>query len=203
MKSTAAPQKEGPRINREIRAREVQLIDSEGKNHGVIQLPDALSIAEAAGSISSRSPPIPRPAGLQNSRLRAFPLRRAEEGRRGAQETESRRGQGDQASARHRRPRLRREDERGAPLLRRGRQGQGHAALPRPRNRASGHRLSASHRVKAETATLAKVELEPSHGRPADGDGAGAAIARVSPQGQGRAAAEGWRSLCLNLGFAL
>ena len=49
MKSTAAPQKEGPRINREIRAREVQLIDSEGKNHGVVQLLDALGIAEQAG----------------------------------------------------------------------------------------------------------------------------------------------------------
>ncbi|HEY8136648.1 MAG TPA: translation initiation factor IF-3, partial [Methylocystis sp.] len=36
MKSTAAPQKEGLRINKEIRAREVRLIDSEGKNHGVV-----------------------------------------------------------------------------------------------------------------------------------------------------------------------
>ena len=49
MKSTAAPQKEGPRINRDIRAREVQLIDAEGKNHGAIQLLEALAIAEAAG----------------------------------------------------------------------------------------------------------------------------------------------------------
>ena len=49
MKSTAAPQKEGPRINRDIRAREVQLIDAEGKNHGAILLLEALAIADAAG----------------------------------------------------------------------------------------------------------------------------------------------------------
>lgn len=49
MKSTAAPQKEGPRINREIRARDVQLIDSEGKNLGALPLPEALAMAEEAG----------------------------------------------------------------------------------------------------------------------------------------------------------
>ena len=32
MKTAAAPLKEGPRINRDIRARDVQLIDAEGKN---------------------------------------------------------------------------------------------------------------------------------------------------------------------------
>jgi translation initiation factor IF-3 len=49
MKSVAAPLKEGPRINREIRAREVQLIDSEGKNHGIVQIAQALELAETAG----------------------------------------------------------------------------------------------------------------------------------------------------------
>jgi translation initiation factor IF-3 len=49
MKSTQAPQKDGPRINREIRAREVQLIDAEGQNRGVVQTQDAQQIAEEAG----------------------------------------------------------------------------------------------------------------------------------------------------------
>lgn len=49
MKAVAAPQKEGPRINREIRVREVQLIDAEGQNRGVTEVVDALQIAEEAG----------------------------------------------------------------------------------------------------------------------------------------------------------
>ncbi|MGO9134698.1 MAG: translation initiation factor IF-3 [Methylovirgula sp.] len=49
MKSTQAPQKEGPRINREIRVREVQLIDAEGHNRGVVQIQDAQQTADDAG----------------------------------------------------------------------------------------------------------------------------------------------------------
>jgi translation initiation factor IF-3 len=49
MKATAAPQKEGPRINREIRVREVQLIDAEGQNRGVVDIYDAQKVAEDAG----------------------------------------------------------------------------------------------------------------------------------------------------------
>jgi translation initiation factor IF-3 len=49
MKSTQAPQKDGPRINREIRAREVQLIDAEGHNRGVVQVQDAQQTADEAG----------------------------------------------------------------------------------------------------------------------------------------------------------
>jgi translation initiation factor IF-3 len=49
MKATAAPEKGGPRINRDIRAVQVQLIDAEGKNHGVINLDDAQRQAEEAG----------------------------------------------------------------------------------------------------------------------------------------------------------
>jgi translation initiation factor IF-3 len=44
------PQKEGPRANRDIRGvRDVQLIDQEGQNRGVIPFFDALKIAEDAG----------------------------------------------------------------------------------------------------------------------------------------------------------
>jgi translation initiation factor IF-3 len=49
MKAPVAPQKDGPRTNREIRAREVQLIDQEGRNQGVIEITDALQQAEDAG----------------------------------------------------------------------------------------------------------------------------------------------------------
>jgi translation initiation factor IF-3 len=49
MKAPPVPQKEGPRTNREIRAREVQLIDSEGHNLGVVQILDAQKLAEDAG----------------------------------------------------------------------------------------------------------------------------------------------------------
>ena len=49
MKAVAAPEKGGPRINRDIRAVQVQLIDAEGKNHGVVNLTDAQTRAEEAG----------------------------------------------------------------------------------------------------------------------------------------------------------
>ena len=49
MKAPPTPQKEGPRTNREIRAREVQLIDAEGQNRGVVTLAEALAVAEEAG----------------------------------------------------------------------------------------------------------------------------------------------------------
>ena len=44
------PQKEGPRANRDIRGvREVQLIDQDGQNRGVMPFFDALKVAEEAG----------------------------------------------------------------------------------------------------------------------------------------------------------
>ena len=49
MKAVAAPQKDGPRINRDIRVREVQLIDAEGQNRGVTDVAEALQVAEDAG----------------------------------------------------------------------------------------------------------------------------------------------------------
>ena len=48
MKATAAPEKEGPRTNGDIRAIQVQLIDAEGHNHGVVNLADAQRLAEEA-----------------------------------------------------------------------------------------------------------------------------------------------------------
>ncbi len=44
-----APVKEGPRSNLEIRVPQVQLIDAEGQNRGVVSINDALLMAEDAG----------------------------------------------------------------------------------------------------------------------------------------------------------
>ena len=50
MRATPAPQKDGPRANRDIRGvREVQLIDDTGQNRGVVPFLDALQMAEEAG----------------------------------------------------------------------------------------------------------------------------------------------------------
>jgi translation initiation factor IF-3 len=49
MKSALPAQKDGPRINEEIRSREVQLIDSTGDNKGVVDTQVALGMATAAG----------------------------------------------------------------------------------------------------------------------------------------------------------
>ena len=48
MKATAAPEKGGPRTNRDIRAIQVQLIDAEGTNRGVVNLSDAQQLADEA-----------------------------------------------------------------------------------------------------------------------------------------------------------
>jgi translation initiation factor IF-3 len=49
MKATAAPEKSGHRVNRDIRAVQVQLIDNEGHNRGVVNLADAQRVADEAG----------------------------------------------------------------------------------------------------------------------------------------------------------
>ncbi|TDQ64530.1 translation initiation factor IF-3 [Maritalea mobilis] len=43
------PQKDGPRSNREINVPEVQLIDAEGENRGVVNTREAMSMAQEAG----------------------------------------------------------------------------------------------------------------------------------------------------------
>jgi translation initiation factor IF-3 len=49
MKSALPAQKDGPRINEEIRVREVQLIDATGHNHGPTPILTALEMAQTAG----------------------------------------------------------------------------------------------------------------------------------------------------------
>jgi translation initiation factor IF-3 len=49
MKAALPVQKDGPRINEDIRVREVQLIDATGHNHGPTPIQTALEMAQAAG----------------------------------------------------------------------------------------------------------------------------------------------------------
>jgi translation initiation factor IF-3 len=49
MKPALPAAKDGPRVNQEIRSREVQLIDSSGENKGVVDFHTAMSLAETAG----------------------------------------------------------------------------------------------------------------------------------------------------------
>jgi translation initiation factor IF-3 len=63
MKAAAAPEKGGPRVNRDIRAVQVQLIDGEGQNRGVVNLSDAQKLAEESGLdlveiVPNASPPV-------------------------------------------------------------------------------------------------------------------------------------------------
>jgi translation initiation factor IF-3 len=49
MRAAPPVQKDGPRINEEIRVREVQLIDQTGTNHGAVDIRTALEKAQEAG----------------------------------------------------------------------------------------------------------------------------------------------------------
>ncbi len=49
MRAAAPVQKDGPRSNEDIRAREVQLIDAEGENRGVVAIAEAIQMARDVG----------------------------------------------------------------------------------------------------------------------------------------------------------
>ena len=49
MKAAQPVQKDGPRINEEIRVSEVQLIDQNGSNRGTVLIQDALALSQEAG----------------------------------------------------------------------------------------------------------------------------------------------------------
>lgn len=49
MRNVPLPVKEGPRVNRDIRIREVQVIDADGTNRGVLSTYDAIKLAEEQG----------------------------------------------------------------------------------------------------------------------------------------------------------
>jgi translation initiation factor IF-3 len=81
----AAPTKDGPRSNRDIRVPRVQLIDEEGVNRGPMSIQDALAAAEAAGldlvEISPNSePPVVKITDL--GKLKYASQKKAAEARR-------------------------------------------------------------------------------------------------------------------------
>ncbi|MFL9829062.1 translation initiation factor IF-3, partial [Rhodoplanes sp. SY1] len=49
MRAPPPVQKDGPRVNEEIRVREVHLIDKDGANRGTTQIAEALRLAQEAG----------------------------------------------------------------------------------------------------------------------------------------------------------
>ena len=162
MKSTAAPQKEGPRINRDIRARDVQLIDAEGKNHGSVPLLEALAIADAAGldlvEIAPNSTP-PVCKILDYGRFRFAEQKKAAEARKKQKVVE--------VKEIKLRPGIDEHDYgvKMKSVFRFFEEGDKVKVTLRFRGREIAHQdigFRLLTRVKAETAGVAKVELEPS-----------------------------------------
>ena len=162
MKSTQAPQKDGPRINREIRAREVQLIDAEGQNRGAISIFDAQQAADDAGLdlveiVPTANPPVCKI--LDYGKFRFLEQKKAAEARKKQKVVEIKeiklRPGIDEHDYDTKMKAVRRFFEEGdkvkVTLRFKGRE-MAHQDL--------GFRLL--ERVKSETGTLAKVETEPS-----------------------------------------
>jgi translation initiation factor IF-3 len=162
MKAPPVPQKEGPRTNREIRAREVQLIDAEGQNRGVVQLLEALALAEEAGVdlveiVPNANPPVCKI--LDYGKFRFLEQKKAAEARKKQKIVEIKeiklRPGIDDHDYDVKMKAMRRFFEEGdkvkVTLRFRGRE-MAHQDI--------GYRLL--QRVKEETSTVAKVEAEPS-----------------------------------------
>jgi translation initiation factor IF-3 len=162
MKTAAAPQKEGPRINKEIRAREVRLIDEEGKNHGVVPVAQALELADSAELDLVEMDPTSDPPVckiLNYGRHRFLEQKRTAEARKKqkiveVKEIKLRPGIDDHdydTKMKAARRFFEEGDKVKVTLRFRGRE---------IAHQDIGYRLMT--RVKAETAAIAKVELEPS-----------------------------------------
>ena len=162
MKAPPTPQKEGPRTNREIRAREVQLIDAEGQNRGVVTLAEALAVAEEAGVdlveiVPNANPPVCKV--LDYGKFRFTEQKKAAEARKKQKIVEIKeiklRPGIDDHDYEVKMKAMRRFFEEGdkvkVTLRFRGRE-MAHQDI--------GYRLL--QRVKEETSTIAKVEAEPS-----------------------------------------
>ncbi|MBV8449195.1 MAG: translation initiation factor IF-3 [Hyphomicrobiales bacterium] len=158
-----APQKEGPRANRDIRGvRDVQLIDDSGANRGVMPFFDALKIAEDAGldlvEIAPNSTP-PVCKILDYGRFRFLEQKKANEARKRQKvieikEIKLRPGIDDHDY-----------DVKMKSVRRFFEEGDKVKVTLRFRGREMAHvELGAKvlQRVKADTAEMAKVESEPS-----------------------------------------
>ncbi len=162
MKAPPAPVKDGHRINRDIRVREVQLIDHEGQNRGTTDILEALNLAEEAGLdlveiVPNANPPVCKI--LDYGKFRFLEQKKAAEARKRQKVVEVKeiklRPGIDDHDYETKMKAVRRFFEEGdkvkVTLRFRGRE-MAHQDL--------GFRLL--EKVKLETGSIAKVELEPS-----------------------------------------
>jgi translation initiation factor IF-3 len=162
MKAPPVPQKEGPRINRDIRVREVQLIDSEGQNRGVVDIVEALRMSEEEGLdlveiVPNANPPVCKI--LDYGKYRFTEQKKAAEARKRQKiveikEIKLRPGIDDHDY-----------DTKMKSVRRFFEEGDKVKFVLRFRGREMAHQelgFKVLERVKIETAGLAKIELEPS-----------------------------------------
>jgi translation initiation factor IF-3 len=162
MKAPPTPQKDGHRTNRDIRVPDVQLIDQDGQNRGVVASLEALQMAEEAGLdlveiVPNANPPVCKI--LDYGKFRFTEQKKAAEARKKqkvveVKEIKLRPGIDDHDYEVKMKAMKRFFDEGDkvkVTLRFRGRE-MAHQDL--------GYRLLT--RVKEETTTIAKVELEPS-----------------------------------------
>jgi translation initiation factor IF-3 len=162
MKAPPVPQKEGPRINRDIRVREVQLIDAEGQNRGVVEILDALRLSEEEGLdlveiVPNADPPVCKI--LDYGKYRFNEQKKAAEARKKQKVVEIKeiklRPGIDDHDYETKMKAVRRFFEDGDKVK----------FVLRFRGRELAHQelgFKVLERVKAETAPVAKIELEPS-----------------------------------------
>ena len=156
------PQKDGPRANRDIRGvREVQLIDQDGQNQGVLLFPDALRTAEEAGmdlvEISPNSTP-PVCKLLDYGRFRFLEQKKQAEARKRQKTVEVKEIKLRPGIDKHD------YDVKMKSVQRFFEEGDKVKVTLRFRGREMAHQdlgLRLLERVKAETAEIAKVESEP------------------------------------------
>jgi translation initiation factor IF-3 len=156
------PQKEGPRANRDIRGvRDVQLIDQDGQNRGTLPFFDALAIAEEAGldlvEIAPNSDP-PVCKILDYGRFRFNEQKKQAEARKKQKTVEVKEIKLRPGIDKHD------YDVKMKAVQRFFEEGDKVKVTLRFRGREMAHQdigYRLLERVKAETATLAKVESEP------------------------------------------
>jgi translation initiation factor IF-3 len=162
MKAPPVPQKEGPRINRDIRVREVQLIDAEGQNRGVVEILEALRLSEEDGLdlveiVPNANPPVCKI--LDYGKYRFTEQKKAAEARKKQKVVEIKeiklRPGIDDHDYETKMKAVRRFFEEGDKVK----------FVLRFRGREMAHQelgFKVLERVKVETAPIAKIELEPS-----------------------------------------
>ena len=162
MKAPPVPQKDGPRTNRDIRVREVQLIDAEGTNRGVTETAAALQVAEEAGLdlveiVPNANPPVCKI--LDYGKFRFLEQKKSAEARKRQKIVELKeiklRPGIDEHDYETKMKAVRRFFDEGDKVK----------VTLRFRGREMAHQdigFRLLERVKAETGTLAKVEAEPS-----------------------------------------